>query len=202
MAAVLLVTAAFYWARDVVIPIALAGLLSFLLGPLVIRVQRWHLGRIPAVLAVVLLAFMIIGALGWIVAAQVSNLASQLPAYGENIQKKIRSLESPTGGALDRAVNTYRELTEKLSGSDPKPGQSASSQVTKVEVVNPPISAVQFLRNAIGPVLGPLGVAGIVVVLVIFMLLKREDLRDRVIRLMGPDRSTSRPRLWTKPPAA
>ena len=188
MAAVLLVTATLYWARDVVIPVALAALLSFLLGPLVIRLQRWHLGRIPAVLAVVLLAFTIIGSLGWIVAAQLSNLANQLPAYGENIQKKIRSLESPTGGALDRAVNTYRELTEKLTGSEPsKPkDQSASSQVTKVEVIDPPLSAVQFLRNAIGPVLGPLGVAGIVVVLVIFMLLKREDLRDRVIRLMGP----------------
>jgi predicted PurR-regulated permease PerM len=187
MAAVLLVIAALYWARDVVIPVALAALLSFLLAPVVIRLQRWGLGRIPAVLAVVLLAFTMIGALGWIVAGQLSNLASQLPAYGENIQNKIRSLEHPTGGALDQAVNTYRELTEKLSGSGPsKPPQSASSDVAKVEIVDPPISAVQFLRNAIGPVLRPLSVAGIVIVLVIFMLLKREDLRDRVIRLMGP----------------
>jgi predicted PurR-regulated permease PerM len=187
MAAVLLVIAALYWARDVVIPVALAALLSFLLAPVVIRLQRWGLGRIPAVLAVVLLAFTMIGALGWIVAGQLSNLASQLPAYGENIQNKIRSLENPTGGALDRAVNTYRELTEKLSGSAPsKSGQSASNDVAKVEIVDPPMSAVKFLRNAIGPVLGPLSVAGIVIVLVIFILLRREDLRDRVIRLMGP----------------
>ena len=187
MAGVLLVVAALYWARDVAIPVALAALLSFLLAPVVIRLQRWGLSRMPAVLAVVLLAFTLIGALGWIVAGQLSNLASQLPAYGENIESKIRSLEAPTGGTLDKAVNTYLELTEKLSGYAPgKRGQSAPSEVTKVEIVDPPISAMQFLRNAIGPVLGPLSVAGIVIVLVIFMLLKREDLRDRVIRLMGP----------------
>jgi predicted PurR-regulated permease PerM len=175
--AVVLITASLYFAREVLIPFALAALLSFLLAPMVGRLQRLGLGRVTSVWSVVTLAFTLLGALGWLVSGQLSSLGSDLPKYKTNIEAKIKSMHTPMARALNQASDTVKELSQELSGQ--------KRPVPKVEVAQPPPNALQFLYNAASPLVRPLATAILVVVLVVFMLLKREDLRDRLIRLMG-----------------
>src|SRR5688572_4107755 len=102
--AVVLIVAVLYAAQEVLIPIAFSILLSFLLAPLVIRLQRLRLGRIPSVLIVTVLSFAVIGFVGWIVTGQVIELATNLPQYKDNIRSKVQSLKLPRTGVLGRAT--------------------------------------------------------------------------------------------------
>ena len=195
------VIAALYFARDLLIPLALAGLLTFLLAPLVTRLERW-IGRIAAVLLVVATIFSATGVAGWVLTRQLVDLATRLPDYKINIETKIRSFQLPSTGPFKRLSETVAELKKDLQGSDAptvsqatgKPGSAvavpasaaATQQVQVVETskANP----LQLLQLILSPLLGPLGTAGLVILLVIFMLLKREDLRSRLIRLLGQGR--------------
>jgi predicted PurR-regulated permease PerM len=197
------VIASLYFARDFLIPLALAALLTFLLSPLVARIERW-LGRIAAVLLVGTMIFAATGAAGWVLTRQLVDLATRLPDYKENIQTKLRSIKVPTGGVFTKFSETVEELKRDLPGREastqtvvpaaekPKTAVSAPSaapaaasvQVVETSKVNPMV-LVQYL---IAPLLGPLGKAALVVLLVIFMLLRREDLRRRLIRLIGKGR--------------
>ena len=174
-----IITATLYMAKEVLVPFALAVLLSFLLGPLVTRLDRFGLGRITSVAGVVILASGCLFALGWLVVAQLSSLAHEFPHYKANIETKIRSIHTPVAGAFNQASNTVTELGQELSRS------GHARPVPKVEVAQPPLNPFQFLYEALGPLFRPLGTAVLIVILVIFMLLKREDLRDRLIRLLG-----------------
>ena len=191
------VIAALYFARDFLIPLALAALLTFLLSPLVTRIERW-LGRIVAVLLVAVMILAATGATGWVLTRQLVDLATKLPDYKENIQTKLRSIRIPTGGVFAKFSKTVEELKKDLPGAEtstpaavkpetsvaltPKPAPAAASaQVVETSSVNP-MGLVQYL---IAPLVGPLGKAALVVLLVIFMLLRREDLRRRLIRLLG-----------------
>ena len=193
------VIAALYFAQDFLIPLALAALLTFLLSPLVTRIERW-LGRIVAVLLVAVVILAATGATGWVLTRQLVDLATKLPDYKENIQTKLRSIRIPTGGVFARFSKTVEELKKDLPGAEtstpaavkpetsvaltPKPAPAAASaQVVETSSVNP-MGLVQYL---IAPLVGPLGKAALVVLLVIFMLLRREDLRRRLIRLLGKD---------------
>jgi predicted PurR-regulated permease PerM len=191
------VMATLYFARDFLIPLALAALLTFLLSPLVTRIERW-LGRITAVLLVGAMILAATVGAGWVLTRQLVDLAAKLPDYKENIQTKLRSIKVPTGGVFTRFSETVEELRKDLPGAEsltpaaakpqtpvavtPRPVPAAAS----VQVVEPsslsPTGLVQYL---IAPLLGPLGKAALVVLLVIFMLLRREDLRRRLIRLIG-----------------
>jgi predicted PurR-regulated permease PerM len=93
------VIATLYFARDFLIPLALAALLTFLLSPLVAKIERW-LGRIAAVLLVGAMIFAATGAAGWVLTRQLVDLATKLPDYKENIQTKLRSIKVPTGACL------------------------------------------------------------------------------------------------------
>jgi predicted PurR-regulated permease PerM len=197
------VIATLYFARDFLIPLALAALLTFLLSPLVARIERW-LGRIAAVLLVGAMIFAATGAAGWVLTRQLVDLATKLPDYKENIQTKLRSIKLPTGGVFTKLSETVEELKKDLPGREapvqtvvraaekPKtevlPANdapaAASVQVLETSKVNP-MRLVQYL---IAPLLGPLGKAALVLLLVIFMLLRREDLRRRLIRLIGKGR--------------
>ena len=115
------VVAALHFAEDVLIPIALALLLAFLLAPLVDRVQRMGANRPVAVALTTLIAFTLIGALVYAVAHQFLGLVESLPAYRENLSAKIRSVPGPTGGGLERGVETVKELTEELRRRPPAP---------------------------------------------------------------------------------
>ena len=193
------VIAALYFGRDFLIPLALAALLTFLLSPLVTRIERW-LGRIVAVLLVAVVILTATGAAGWVLTRQLVDLATKLPDYKENIQTKLRSIRIPTGGVFARFSKTVEELRKDLPGAEtstpaavkpetsvaltPKPAPAAASaQVAETSSVSP-MGLVQYL---IAPLVGPLGKAALVVLLVIFMLLRHEDLRRRLIRLLGKD---------------
>jgi predicted PurR-regulated permease PerM len=194
VAALGLVVAVLYLGSEIFIPLALAILLSFMLAPIVIRLRRWGLGRIPSVLAVVLLLFVALLGFGAIVASQVVHLANNLPTYEWNLRAKIRDLRIavPSGGVVERATDTLQDLREELEGATtPTEGEARSTdegpapEPVPVRVQPPQPGPLQMLREVGGPLVAPVATAGLVVVLVIFMLLQREDLRDRVLRLVG-----------------
>jgi predicted PurR-regulated permease PerM len=206
IAGMALVVAALYVGSEILIPLALAILLSFMLAPIVIRLRRWHLGRIPSVLAVVLLLFMALLGLGSIVASQVVDLAQNLPRYEWNLRTKIRDVRIaiPSGGVVERTSEMLRDLGEELkeatapersgaqsesgapSGNEAESGREAPApEPVLVQVREPAPSPLQTLEEVAGPLLAPVATAGLVVVFVIFMLLQREDLRDRILRLVG-----------------
>jgi predicted PurR-regulated permease PerM/CheY-like chemotaxis protein len=192
--AIVVVVGALYVGSDILIPLALAILLSFMLRPVVIRLQRFGLGRIPAVLAVVLLLFVALLGLGAIVANQVVNLADSLPRYEWNMRTKIRDLRTavPSGGVVERTSDMLRDLGEELGkattpteGETKSEGEAAAPEPVPVRIQQPEASPLQTLREVGGPLVAPIATAGLVVVFVIFMLLQREDLRDRLLRLVG-----------------
>ena len=111
------VIAMLYFARDLFIPLALASLLTFLLSPLVARIERW-LGRIAAVLLVVATIFAATGAVGWILTRQLVDLATKLPDYKENIQTKLRSIKIPSGGVFTKISDTVEDLKKDLPGAE------------------------------------------------------------------------------------
>lgn len=195
------VVASLYFGREIFVPIALSILLSFALAPPVRWLRYVRVPRIAAVLIVVSLAFAFIGAFGTVVAWQVGDLAGRLPTYQRNIEAKIDSFrEGPPGGALfGRATQMIRDLGRRIEETQeaepdtveaPPPGPAGDAAATEreallVEVQQPTPNALETLQTILIPLVSPLATAGIVIVFVIFMLLKREDLRDRVLRLFG-----------------
>jgi predicted PurR-regulated permease PerM len=189
--------ATLYLARDLLVPLTLAVLITFLLAPLVTRVERF-LGRITAVLVVVALIFAATGTAGWVLTHQLVDLAAKLPDYQENIHNKLRSFKVPGGAKFTRFSDMVEELKKDLPGGagpeiipvpeqrgtarEPNAGGAASLHVTSR--TNP----FDLIPVVVAPLLGPLGKAAFVLLLVIFMLLKREDLRSRMIRLIGQGR--------------
>jgi predicted PurR-regulated permease PerM/methanogenic corrinoid protein MtbC1 len=200
-----LVTAALYFGRDVLIPLALAILISFILTPSVQRLQRMHLGRVPAVLLVVVVVFGAVGAVGWMMGSQIVDFAETLPRYEQNIRTKAAALRGGRSSPLNRAQRTVEHLQEELGISPPAAASTPAARLTgrtrpaaaasaapaapvPVTVVEAPETPLTILRETLFPLLGPLGTAGLVVVFVIFMLIQREDLRDRLLRLFGQGR--------------
>jgi predicted PurR-regulated permease PerM len=189
-----------YLGRELLVPLALSALLTFILAPLITRLQRW-LGRIGAVLFVVAMMFAATGAVGWVLTRQTIDLANKLPGYKENIQTKLRSFSNPSGGIFSKISETVEDLKEDLPGGvrdEASPGSKSQPQgevkVTPVEIVDGMDDRVEFMQGILAPVLGPLGSTALVLLLLIFMLLQREDLRNRIIRLIGQGRisATSR----------
>ncbi|WP_052573826.1 AI-2E family transporter [Haloferula sp. BvORR071] len=181
--------AGLYFGREFLIPLALAALITFLLGPFVTRLERF-LGKIGAVVAVMLL---IVGGtigLGWTIGNQAIDLANQLPAYKENIRAKLQAVQMPRGGTLEKVTETVEDLKKDLPGATDKTDGKSPAAPLPVEVVSTPESNQPFamVGSMVAPILGPLGTAGLVLLVATFMLLKREDLQGRVIRLIGQGR--------------
>jgi predicted PurR-regulated permease PerM len=183
---VVLVVAVLYFARDIFIPVALAILFSFLLAPLVTRLRHWGLWRIPAVLAVVTLAFAVMAVIGLLMSSQLTDLGRKMPEYQQNIHKKIQSIRDSSGGIMGRFSRLMRNFSEELkpTGSAPQPGSDGQKPVP-VEIRGRDFSPLQVVPKVLGSVVEILLTMVIVIVFVIFMLLQQEDLRDRVIRLVG-----------------
>lgn len=264
LAAAVAVVAVLYLARDVLIPVALAALLSFCLAPLALKVQAL-IGRVGSVIVAVTVAVAVLGGVAWLVAGQLTELATMVPQYRENITAKISSLQ---GGVVEQATEAVKEIEKDVKaqreeqkreekreeaqarqeaaqegeakvaaegaeagrdpgaapareGQDPgaapvregqEPGRERAPAVPdvgepgtpaagadepptgeeedpiKVQVVEPEPTSFELLAGAFGPLLGPLALAGMVIVLVVFMLLARQDLRDRIVRLVGRSR--------------
>ncbi len=189
-----------YVGRELIIPLALAIMLTFLLAPLVARIERW-IGRIAAVLIVVTMLFSIIGGTGWLLTRQVIDLAAKLPDYQANIESKLHAIRLPTGGTFGRFTHSVDEIQKQLpSSSEPPAGSTEPTPRAErnappsdlkpmpVRIVEPKSRLPKLLQTAATGLLGPLGTAGLVLLLVIFMLFKREDLRGRLIRLIGQGR--------------
>lgn len=175
-----LVGVVLYLAQAIVVPIALAVLLSFLLTPVVAAFQR-RIGRVPAVLAVVLAAVGLLGAGGYIVTQQLASLAQELPAYRQNIRQKIQDVRGAgTGGSVELLQKTVDDIENELHKDEP------AAPPTRPVIVRPEqVSGLWSFPAVVGPLVGPLTTAGLVVALVIFMLLERDELRSRLIRLFG-----------------
>ena len=185
--------AALYFAREVLIPFALAVLFSFMLTPVVKGLERLRLGRVPSVGIVVLVSLLVAGAIGWVVSNQLIDVISQLPSYRENIHNKVEALRGPAGGALKKAADNVRELSEALTVelAPATPGATTgtatpSPHPVPVQVIERPQGGIQYLRDMVAPFVQPVGTAFIVVVFTIFILMKREDVRNRLIRLVAP----------------
>ena len=193
------VVAALYFGRSVFVPIALATLITFLLSRLVTRLERW-IGRIAAVLVTVIAMFTIFAGASWVIGRQIIDLADKLPDYQANIVAKIRSLKLPAGGPLARFSSSVHVLQSELAAPSPAPSMDRargdSSTRTPPPVASPiPVKIIegrsaipQLMQETLSAILSPLGTAALVLLLVIFMLLKREDLRGRLIRLVGQGR--------------
>lgn len=189
--------AALYFGRDVFVPLALAVLLSFVLAPLADLVQRLGVGRVPSVLFVVILAFAGLFSLFGYVGTQVAQFAAELPSYQSTIQDKIRTLRGMTGGGgtLEQAGKVLQKLNDELNKDPIDKPEGAQAQLSPiaegkpkpipVEVHQPPSSTLETLQGIASPLLHPLAMIGFVVIFVIFILLQRDDLRDRLIRLSG-----------------
>ena len=191
---VVVTVGALYFGREVLVPIALALLLSFVLAPLVRRLQSWHFPRIAAVSIVGIFAFSTIFGLGAFMVSQVSQLANDLPRYQSTLTDKIQSLQGAVAGTgpLERASDVLKDLKKEIdrSGSVPPAEPSLSGQVQPsrpipVEVRQPDPGALQVLAALIEPLIHPLTTTGIVVIFVIFILLQQNDLRNRLVRLAG-----------------
>lgn len=184
-----LVIAVLRIAEDVMIPIALALLLAFLLTPLVLRLTRWKLPRPFAILVTVGLAFVVISAAGWQIANQAVSLLSELPGYESNLQKKISVLKKPQAtGTVSRAVNTFEKMWADLqTTATPPPSvvDDGKPKPTPVEVKATNRTSFELAREVLGRLFKPLGTAGIVAVFVIAILFQRDDLRNRFIRVIS-----------------
>ena len=186
-----IVVTGLYFARPVLEPIALAMLLALLLAPAVRWLHLRGIGRAAAVFATVLFAFIVISGFAAAVGDEVITFARNLPQYEDNIATKIRSLHGvvPGAGILDRATQVFHDLGSQFEGSVGSSTPSAAAPGERppvpVEIRQNEPALLQLLRNVIGPMLLPVAEAGLVLLFVIMILLKREDLRDRLLRLAG-----------------
>lgn len=184
--AVVIVVAALRYAKDVLIPLALATLMTFLLAPLVARLQRWGINRAIATVAAVSVAFALIGGVLYMVVHQANDLAQELPTYRRQLRANIQEAGVFIRGGVSGTTRAMEQLTQEIQRAAPPPKSERAGGVPKVEVVEPRPTALQAMRAVFGPFLAPLGTAVVVIVFVIFMLLRLPDLRDRLIRVLGP----------------
>ena len=173
-----LVVACLYWGQAVLIPVALATLFAFLLSPVVDLLDRWGAGRATSVLAVVLLSLCLVGGVGWVLLRQLVSLADELPQYSANIRHRVSDLRGLSkGGSVEKVQRTLTEVVGEMEKAEPK----ATAEKPIAVVVQPPSSLLSHLPG----LLDVLATVVMVTVLVIFILLERQDLRDRLIRLVG-----------------
>lgn len=198
--------AALYYGREVLIPIAMAALLTFLLAPVVSRLERYHLGKTAPALGVLFIAIVLLALLGWLVVGQGIHLATQLPSYSDTITEKIDSLRGARNSKFGKAASSLHGLANQLSSALQPPSagpvQNGASSKTSTQHSNEqstkpvPVEIVEHhntlslktLRATLGPVLGPIAKVVIVFVVAAFMLLRRKDLRERLFTLAGLSR--------------
>ncbi len=186
LALIAVVIAAIYFAKGVLVPLTLAVLLTFLLSPVCDWLERRRLGRIPAVMVTAILGFTVLAIAVWTAGVQMTSLAPQIPEYQRNIEAKLSSVN-------EYAVAALRKVTRRTQGMDQDPStlknvndqQGTNDQPYRVQVISSPASPLQVLGGIFGTLFEVLGTAAIVIVFVVFFLVRREDLRDRFIHLVG-----------------
>jgi predicted PurR-regulated permease PerM len=186
---IVLVIASLYWAQTVLIPIALSIMLTFLLSPVASALERTGMGRLPSVILIVVLTFSLFATIGWVVSIEFTNLGNELPKYTGNIRQKISDVRGAgKGGALENVQKAIDEVKNEIQ----KKEEPVKDKEKPRPVVVEPQESSRFwpIPLVSAAMLEPLAAAGLVIVLVVFMLIQREDLRNRLIRLVGYGRLT------------
>ena len=179
-----------YAGRNVLIPITVALMLSLLIAPLVRRLRRWGLGQTPAVLLAVLALAVALSAVAAVLGTQVLRMAGGLPQYERTIQQKLSYLDAITLGRVDALTSEASRLIEghASSGASTSAGTSAGASSTApipVELRQPRSSPLQVIARVLTSIWQPIASTGIVLVVLVFVLLEHEALRDRFIRVVG-----------------
>jgi predicted PurR-regulated permease PerM len=180
-----------YFARDLLIPFAFALTLAFLLAPAVSRLEVRRVPRIVAVAITGIVAFIIICGVGYVVARQLLNVARNLPEYRLSIQQKMASVHSPAEQSLQKAFTAVEDISGDLvtSAGTPAPvAQQAPTPIQPVRVIDPDRTQLQSTAELLMRFLRPIGTFGVVIVFTIYLLMKREDLRHRILLLAGMGR--------------
>jgi predicted PurR-regulated permease PerM len=192
MVTAIVVVTTLYFARVVFIPLALALLFTLLLTPLVTFLEKIWVPRLLAILIVVVGLAALLGLLGWQTSQQFVDLTNELPVYKKTLVDKIHSLRGPGSQRFNNATDTVKELEKEIGTAVPGSTTSTDSRRTppvlgsspthplSVEVI-PPTNPLESVQN----MLGPLATVGVVIIFAVFMLMGREDLRNRMIRLAG-----------------
>ncbi len=188
-----MVVAILYFGKEVLVPVTLALLLAFLLAPLVGLLRRLRLGRIPSVLLAVILALGVILAIGGVIGSQIAELTTDLPRYAATVEHKVQTVRNYTVGRLSHfadSIGPHGRRPAQAPADAGSAGQAGAGQAAapaKTVVQQPASTPLEMAEKFLAPVLSPLATFGIVFVVAVFALLQREDLRDRLIRLVGSD---------------
>ncbi len=196
------VFAALYFGREILIPLAMAGLIAFLLTPVVVHIERW-IGRVAGVVVAVLVMMSVIVGVGWVLTGQIVDLVEKLPDYEGNIRAKLHALKVPQNGNFGRLSGMFSDLKQELPGGNDSsgtnssspdsssrspghPSPAAGSPVVPVQVMEGSSPAsVQSVKDIASAIMSPLGTTALVLLLSICMLLQRENLRSRLTRIVG-----------------
>jgi predicted PurR-regulated permease PerM len=196
------VIAILYVARGILIPLVFAIVLALVLSPAVALLQKLRLGRFPSVLLIMAISIAVAGGVGWVIFNELVEVVNDLPSYQQNIHNKIEAMRTPGKGAVGRAAASVKELGKELSSAPApiappapihgrrntsnQPGNQSGGTVP-VEIMAEPANEFEYVRQLAMPVLGPLGILGMVLIFSIFLLTEQNDLRNRVFRLAGLD---------------
>ncbi len=214
LASVVLVFAVLYSAKPVLVPLALGVLLTFILTPAVISLEKWHIPRLPAVLGVTFATFTLMFSIVWMTGSQIQSLASDLPNHQSEIQRKVAALKSGKDSTLNRLTRMFDEVTsdfveKPLSETDlkstaagipvvnEKPTADDGTFKPATIVVASDQSPLETVFSTLAPIVEPLASVALIVVLVIFLLINREDIRFRLLSLWGRGSLTGTTRLLT-----
>lgn len=189
LAIFLMIVTILYFGKEVVLPVTLALLLAFILAPLADLLMRWHLGRVPSALLGVIFALGVVVAVGSVIGAQIANLADELPQYTRTIQAKVGKVKHYTTDQLSKWADRLGPQIKLEAGpAAPEQGRQSQPQAATAAPSQPQReSPFAVVGHYIPSILSPLATIGIVFVVTIFALLQREDLRNRLIRLVGSD---------------
>jgi predicted PurR-regulated permease PerM/GAF domain-containing protein len=206
---VILVVVVLYFAREVFVPLALAALIAFVLTPAAHRLERWGMKRTPAALLVIVLSLAAVAVLGWVLLGQIYSLAVEFPQYQQNVTDKIGSLHLDSAGRLSRTIEMLNGLNRRIKSGNtattpvisvipPRaPGHihtsppaiaNKTTQPVSVRIEEPQASVLELAGSTMTPLLHPLATTFIVVIFLVFMLIGREDLLDRGLKLAGSGR--------------
>jgi predicted PurR-regulated permease PerM len=195
------VVAVLYLAREILVPLAFAITLTFVLAPAVAGLQKLRIGRVPAVLLVMVVTVAVAAGISFVILNQLIQVVNDLPSYQENIDHKIQVLRTPNKGALGRAAQSVKEIGKEIATTQelvapPTPKERAGRPNAQnqpagplpVQIVEAPATGLEYALGLAKPFLMPLGIFGIVLVFSVFLLIEEADLRNRLFRLAGLDR--------------
>ena len=192
-----------YFAREVLVPLALAALFAFLLNPLVKFLCKWRLPRVVSVVIVTMLVFTALGLVSWMVGKELHHLANELPSYRHNIQERVAAVRSASeGGTISRLRQMVADISTsaldasagRQSAVKPTPPVTPENNAPPQPQAPPPVEggmASSILNSTLASLANGLGVAAVVILFVIFMLLRQQDISHRVVSLVGFSRLTT-----------